>query len=59
MMIEVMSDIIHPNQLAYVKNRFIGEGIKLIDGIIEYIKQKQLNGYMLAVDFLKAFDSYE
>ena len=58
MMIEVMTDIIHPNQLAYIKKRFIGEGIKLIEGVIEYVKEKQLNGYMLAVDFLKAFDSY-
>ena len=59
MMIEVMADLIHPNQLAYIKNRFIGEGIKMIEGIIDYIKEKQLSGYMLAVDFLKAFDSYE
>ena len=59
MMIEVMADLYHPNQLAYIKKRFIGEGIKLIDGIIEYVKEKRLSGYMLAVDFLKAFDSYE
>ena len=59
MMIEVMTDIIHPNQLAYIKKRFIGEGIKLIEGVIEYVKEKLLSGYMLAVDFLKAFDSYE
>ena len=59
MMIEVMTDLIHPNQLAYIKKRFIGEGIKLIEGIIDYIKEKRLSGYMLAVDFLKAFDSYE
>ena len=59
MMIEVMADLIHPNQLAYIKKRFIGEGIKLIEGVIEYVKEKSLSGYMLAVDFLKAFDSYE
>ena len=59
MMIEVMADLIHPNQIAYIKKRFIGEGIRLIDGIIDYIKEKQLSGYMFAIDFLKAFDSYE
>ena len=59
MMIDVMSDLIHPNQIAYIKKRFIGDGIKLIEGIIEYVKEKQLSGYMLAIDFLKAFDSYE
>ena len=41
MMIEVMADLIHPIQLAYIKKRFIGEGIKLIDGIIEFIKEKK------------------
>ena len=59
MMIEAMSDLIHPNQIAYIKKRFIGEGIRLIDGIIDYIKEKELSGYMFAIDFLKAFDSYE
>ena len=59
MMVEVMADLIHPNQLAYIKKRFIGEGIQLIEGIINYIKEKGISGYFFAVDFLKAFDQYE
>ena len=51
--------IIHPNQTAYVKGRFIGEGIKTIDGVINYIKEHKLDAYVLAIDFEKAFDSLE
>ena len=59
MLLFVISDLIHPNQVAYLRNRFIGEGIKVIEGIIEYIKEFGLTGYMLSIDFEKAFDSLE
>ena len=55
----VIEKLIHPSQLAYIKGRFIGEGIKVIEGIIEYIRQLKLQGYILAIDFEKAFDSLE
>ena len=54
-----LTNIIHPNQTAYVKGRFIGEGIKTIEGVIDYIKENKLDAYILAIDFEKAFDSLE
>ena len=54
-----LRNIIHPNQVAYVKGRFIGEGIKTIEGVIQYIRENRLDGYILAIDFEKAFDSIE
>ena len=39
MLLHAVSDLIHPNQVAYTRNRFIGEGIRTIEGIIEYIKE--------------------
>ena len=54
-----LADIIHPNQVAYVKGRFIGEGIKTIEGVLEFIHAHKLDGYILAIDFEKAFDSIE
>ena len=54
-----LSNIIHENQVAYVKGRFIGEGIKTIEGVINFIKENKLDGYILAIDFEKAFDSIE
>ena len=58
-MVPVLPKLIGINQLAYVKGRFIGEGAKIIEGIIEFLKQKGEGGYLLAIDFEKAFDSVE
>ena len=54
-----LPNIIHSNQVAYVKGRFIGEGIKTIEGVIHFIRENKLDGYILAIDFEKAFDSIE
>ena len=58
-MMAVLPKLIGVNQLAYVKGRFIGEGAKIIEGIIEFVKQTEGGGYLLAIDFEKAFDSVE
>ena len=57
--LHVISKLIHPSQLAYIRGRFIGEGIRIIEGIIEYVMENKLTGILLAIDFEKAFDSLE
>ena len=52
-----MPDLVHPNQVAYVKGRFIGEGIRVIEESMNYTKQNNINAYAIAIDFEKAFDS--
>ena len=42
-----------------MKGRFIGENIRLIDGIIQYATQHNVPGLLLFIDFEKAFDSLE
>ena len=42
-----------------MKDRFIGENIRLIDGIIQYATEKNIPGLLLFIDFEKAFDSLE
>ena len=59
LLLQVIEKLVHPSQSAYIRGRFIGEGIKVIEGIIEYIRQLKLQGYILAIDFEKAFDSLE
>ena len=54
-----LSSIIPPNQTAYVKGRFIGEGIRTIEGIINHITENKLDAFVLAIDFEAAFDSLE
>ena len=42
-----------------MKGRFIGENIRLIDGIIQYATEHYVPGLLLFIDFEKAFDSLE
>ena len=42
-----------------MKNRFIGENIRLIDCIIQYAAKENIPGLLLFIDFEKAFDSLE
>ena len=54
---DVLPSIIGSEQTAYVKNRFIGEGGRLISDILEVTDTLNLHGYMVTIDFEKAFDS--
>ena len=56
---KVVPDIISPNQTGYVKNRYIGENVRLISDVIDYTKVNQTQGIALFLDFKKAFDSIE
>ena len=56
----VIPSIINYDQTAYVKGRFIGESIRLIDDLILYhAEHENLDGILFAVDMEKAFDSLE
>ena len=48
---KVLPDIISPNQTGYVKNRYIGENVRLISDVIDYTKAKQTQGIPLFLDF--------
>ena len=52
---KVLPHLINPTQTGYVKGRFIGEGIRLM----EYTKYKDIPGVAVLLDFEKAFDSVE
>ena len=54
---KVLPDIISCEQTAFVKDRYIGENVQMIQGIMDYVKEKKESGLMLAIDFRKAFDS--
>ncbi len=55
----VLSDIISPDQTGYIKKRFIGQNIRLIQDIIDYGDAHNTDGVLLFLDFKKAFDSVE
>ncbi|PIK58954.1 hypothetical protein BSL78_04121 [Apostichopus japonicus] len=54
---EVLPHVIHHDQTGFLKNRYIGENIRLILDVIQYAQDKNVPGYILFVDFEKAFDS--
>ena len=55
----VLPNIIHHNQSAYVDGGYIGDTIRIIQDIMNYTDQQQLSGMLLFIDFQKAFDSIE
>ena len=54
---KVLHKIIASNQTAYVKNRFIGEGGRLLSDILETSDKLNIGGFLVTIDFQKAFDS--
>ena len=51
--------LIHSDQTGFVKGRYIGENIRLINDIMETTKSQNLPGILTSLDFRKAFDSLE
>ena len=56
---KVLPKIINNDQTGFLKGRFIGENIRLIDSIINDTNTEKIPGLLLFVDFEKAFDSIE
>ena len=49
---KVLPKLINNNdQTGVMKNRFIGENIRLIDSIINYANAEQIEGLLLFIDF--------
>jgi len=55
----VLPNVINHDQSGFLKGRFIGENIRLIDCIIQYATEKNILALLLFIDFEKAFDSLE
>ena len=50
---------ISDDQTGFIKNRFIGENILLIDSVIRYTAARNISGLLLFLDFEKAFYTLE
>ena len=51
--------LINSDQTGFVKGRYIGQNIRLLSDIMEYLDAKKTSGLLLFIDFEKAFDSLE
>ena len=56
---KVIPLLIHPDQTACVKGRYIGESVRIIEDILDHADQENLDGILFAADIKKAFDSVE
>lgn len=55
----VIPQLINNDQTGFLKGRFIGENIRLIDSLINYTAQQEIPGLLLFIDFENVFDSLE
>ena len=55
---KVLPSLIYYDQTAYVKGRYVGESIRLIDDLLKYAEEEN-NGILFAADIEKAFDSVD
>ena len=55
----VMSNIVSNDQVGYIKGRFIGENVQIMEDIINFTTEKDINGLLVLIDFEKAFDTVE
>ena len=56
---KVVGKLVHCDQTAYVYNRNIGESVRLINVILEYTDENDIEAILFSADFEKAFDSVE
>ena len=49
--------MVYTEKTAYVKGRFIGESVRLIEDLLEYADQENDDTILFAADIEKAFDS--
>ena len=56
----VLPNLVHTDQAGFIKGRYIGENIRLINDVMEHTKiEKKKGGILISLDFKKAFDSLE
>ena len=55
----LLPNLISDDQTGFIKDRFIGENIRLIDSVMKFTASKNIPGLLLFLDFEKAFDTLE
>ena len=51
--------LIYPDQTGFIKGRYIGQNIRLLNDLMSYTESNKISGIFLFVDLEKAFDSLE
>ena len=56
---KVIPDIIDADQVGYIKNRYIGQNVRIIYDLLTHAKENEIEAFLAQIDFEKAFDSIE
>ena len=55
----MLPELINEDQTGFKSGRYIGDNLRLIYNMIAYLKENNLPGLLLNIDFEKAFDSVD
>ena len=55
----MLPELINEDQTGFMSGRYIGDNLRLIYDTIAYLKEKNLPGLLLKIDFEKAFHSVD
>ena len=53
---QVLPSIIHPDQMGYLKGRYIGEIVRLLFDIIDHAQENEIPALLFFADFEKDVD---
>jgi len=56
---QILHKVFHPDQTGFIKGRYIGNNVRLLNDLMEYTGANRLPGIFLFIDFKKAFDTIE
>ena len=54
-----MKNLVNTDQSAYIKGRYMGTNIRLVNDVIEYYDFASKSGILVMLDFTKAFDTIQ
>ena len=54
-----LPSLIHTDQTGFIKGRYIGQNIRLLDDLMNFTDVNKIPGILLFIDFEKAFDTLE
>ena len=55
----MVPSVIHPDQCAYIKGRYISEAVRILADGMHYTEETNSPGILIFCDFEKAFDSVD
>ena len=51
--------LIHSDQIGFVKGRYIGQNVRLLNDQMEFTESNKVSGFLLFIDVEKTFDVLE